>query len=130
MYLHPGDFWHQMAERVWHRRCGQCHGNILAITAWHHWAPDVNALTFSHLMNYWDECWERFNTRRMIWALTIVACSSQLGALISVGPLALRIVAFLVDEDPASAAERHPLLLRYVPLVEACTRLRHGLLPG
>ena len=95
---YPADFWHSMAERLWGRRCGQCHGHIAQLNPWRSWGPDVNALAHAHVVSYCDYCWGQLNTRRYVWGLTTAACSSQLGELLSVGPLAVRIIDFLVDD--------------------------------
>ena len=90
----PGDFWYHMTHRYHGRLCGQCHGRIQGPCS-----SRASARMHNATVSFCHSCWRHYPTRRWIGALLDIAGNSQLGAILSVGPLAMRIANLLVVDN-------------------------------
>ena len=113
LYLYPGDFWATMQHRTQGKFCGDCHSRLypdkLPCEAADEGAAAVYDYFYSNGGWPWAQrkrvaisrcrqCFYSKNTRECVIFLISLSRNASLGALLSVRPLAIRIVNFLLFE--------------------------------
>ena len=98
-YQYPADFWWAMAHRYYGCYCGQCHGKIGAFSSLRSVALATLALDRMAVIAYCEPCWAQVNARHHISSLMAIATMPPLGALLSLCPIAVRIVAYIWAES-------------------------------